>query len=248
MRRWEIGESDLLVSFLEKDKGKQRGVAKGAKRSRKRFGGLLSPFLLIRLECFERPGSSLLRIEGCSLVRYFESLSADLEKLLVGCSVLELLERALPEGEDAAPFFPLLHDTYDLLDRRKDVGPLFWVFLVKSLVLLGMVPQFQMCIHCRRPLRGTGIFGFSVPQGGAVCGNCARRGTVTHRVDAETLSLLHEWSLAPLEMALPSSVTGNVLREVGAVLEAFLSYHVVRELRSLRVWKTIQRNEGKKGD
>jgi len=246
LRRWEIGESDLLVSFLDRERGKQRGIAKGAKRSKKRFGGLLAPFFLIQMECFERPGNPLLRIEGCTLGRYHVALHGDLEKLLVGCTLLELMERALPEGPEACPFFPLLEETLAVLDRSESAGPLLWVFLVKSLVLLGMAPQFGMCIHCRRPLAGAGVFGFSVPQGGAVCGNCVRRGTVTHRVDAKTLILLQHWSEVSVAGTMQSRPPARLLAEAGAVLEAFLCYHVVRELRSFRVLKVIEKREGQR--
>jgi DNA repair protein RecO (recombination protein O) len=248
LRRWDLGESDLLVSFLDEVRGKRRGVAKGAKRSKKRFGGLLSPFVLVRMEYFERPGSPLVRIEGCSLVRYYGSLYRDLGKLLVGCTFLELLERVLPESEDSRAFFPLLAEAFDVLDRGDRAGAALWVFLVKCLSLLGMEPQFQACVHCRRRLGSRGVFGFSVPQGGAVCGDCSRKVPVSHRVDASTLSLLDQWSRGSLEEAQAASGPSPYLREAQVLLEAFVSYHVVRELRSLLVLKKVERGEKQKGD
>ena len=95
LKKWDVGESDQLVSFLFLPRGKLKGIAKGAKRSKRRFGGLLSPFLLVQLECFENPNRDLVRIEGCALIHYYASVYANLEKLLVGCCVLEFLEREL---------------------------------------------------------------------------------------------------------------------------------------------------------
>jgi DNA repair protein RecO (recombination protein O) len=248
LRRWDVGESDLLVSFLDEERGKRRGVAKGAKRSKKRFGGLLSPFVLVRMEYFERPDRPLVRIEGCSLVRYYDSLYRDLGKLFAGCTFVELLERVLPESEDSRAFFPLLAEAFDVLDRGEKTGVSLWAFLVKCLALLGMEPQFQACVQCRRRLSGRGIFGFSVPQGGAVCGDCSRKIPVSHRVDANTLSLLDRWSRISLEEAQVGNGSGPCLREAQALLEAFVSYHVVRELRSLLVWKKVERGRERKGD
>ena len=248
LRKWELGESDLLVSFLDQERGKRRGVAKGAKRSKKRFGGLLSPFLLLQLDYAEKPGGSLARIEACSLVRYYASLHMDLSKLLVGCSWLELLERVLPEGEEARVFFPLLEEALGLLDNREKAGSLLWVFLVKCLTVMGLAPQFRTCIRCKRKLGSAGIFGFSVAQGGAVCGDCSRKSPVSHRVDAKTLALLDQWIVAPMRSIGEANGAGANLREAEGVVEAFLCYHVVHELRSVRVLRRVERAMLVKGD
>ncbi len=246
LRTWDLGESDLLVSFFEQERGRCRGIAKGAKRSKRRFGGLLSPFLLIQVEAFEKPGSPLVRIEGCTLLRYYASLYTDLKKLLIGCSLLEFLERVLPDGEGTQAFFGLLNDTFACLDEQEHPDPLLWIFLVKCLELLGVQPQLRICVHCRRPLGTSGIFGFSVPQGGPVGGCCVHKGTVTHRVHSASLLLLDHWLASPLREVAGQEVPANLLQEVEKVLEAFISYHVVREVRSLRVMKQTRKQTSRK--
>ncbi len=241
LRRWDVGESDQLVSFLMKGKGKLRGIAKGAKRSKRRFGGLLSPFLLVEMECFEREGRELVRIDGCSLIHYYASISGDLERLLSGCCVLEVLERVLPEGEGGDEGFALLGQTLDSLEREEDIDNLLWGFLARCLGLLGLRPLFGACIYCRRPLRPSGVFGFSVPQGGAVCGACMERGAVTHRVSAEALSLLGRWQEASGGGAEQEAPVGKrTVQEARKILEAFYLFHVGREFRSFRVMREIR--------
>ena len=44
-----LGESDRLLVYFTQREGKVRGVARGAQRSRKRFGGSLDFFHLVRL-------------------------------------------------------------------------------------------------------------------------------------------------------------------------------------------------------
>ncbi len=240
LKRWEVGESDLLVSFVEHGGGKRRGIAKGAKRSKKRFGGLLSPFLLVQIEYFEKPGKDLVRIEGCALIHYYSSLSTDLGKLLVGCCFLEMVERVLQEGELSSDYFELLKGSFECLDQGEDEGVLLWVFFVKCLRLLGILPELCICIHCRRPVGASGIFGFSVPQGGPVCGSCIGMGTATHRVCSDTLSFLRLWLSLPLGDPSLSGVPDRILYEAEMILDAFISYHVIREFRSLRVLKRMR--------
>ena len=43
LRTYKLGEADRIVVFLTKDRGKKRGVAKGARRPRSRFMGALEP-------------------------------------------------------------------------------------------------------------------------------------------------------------------------------------------------------------
>lgn len=240
LRKWDLGESDQLVSFLSAGRGKMKGIAKGAKRSKKRFGGLLSPFLLVHLDCFENPNRELVRIEGCALIHYYASVYANLEKLLVGCCALELIERVLPERGTQEEWFFLLRCFLDCLSREGGPGPLLSVFFAKGLQLLGLQPQFGKCIHCRRPRGRSGIFGFSVPHGGVVCGGCIGRGTATHRAASETLWLMDRWLVLPMEQGVSAADAGDrTVREAGQLLEAFLAYHTGRELRSLRVMQEV---------
>jgi DNA repair protein RecO (recombination protein O) len=240
LKKWDVGESDQLVSFLFLPRGKLKGIAKGAKRSKRRFGGLLSPFLLVQLECFENPNRDLVRIEGCGLIHYYASVYTNLEKLLVGCCALEFLERVLPERGLQEDWFHLLWQSLECLNQRKEAGPVLWVFFAKALQLLGLKPQLGGCIHCRRPLGRSGVFGFSVPQGGVVCGACIQKGTATHRAASNTLRLLDSWVTLPIEQGI-SLADGEKrsVREAEGILEAFLVYHVGREFRSLRVMREV---------
>ncbi len=53
------GESDLVVDFLSPDLGRLKGIAKGAKKSKKRFIHCLEPLSRSRLELFEKPSQGL---------------------------------------------------------------------------------------------------------------------------------------------------------------------------------------------
>jgi DNA repair protein RecO (recombination protein O) len=247
LRRWDVGESDQLVSFLTLGRGKFKGIAKGAKRSKRRFGGVLSPFLLVHLECFENPNRDLVRIEGCALIHYYASIYANLEKLLVGCCALEFLERVLPERSRQEDWFHLLWQSLESLNQREEVGPFLWVFFAKGLTLLGLKPHFSGCIHCGRPLGSRGVFGFSVSHGGVVCGACVHKGTATHRAHLDTLVLLDNWVTRPIEEGVClAERQDRSVHEAKRILEAFLVYHVGREIRSLRVMKEALGADGKR--
>ncbi len=62
LRTYKLGESDRIVVFLTRDRGKKRGVAKNARQSRRRFGGALEPMTCGRVEYVERERRELVSL------------------------------------------------------------------------------------------------------------------------------------------------------------------------------------------
>src|SRR5687767_8016961 len=62
LRTYKLGEADRIVVFLTRDRGKKRGVAKGARRPRSRYVGALEPMTRAGVAYFEREQRDLVRI------------------------------------------------------------------------------------------------------------------------------------------------------------------------------------------
>jgi DNA repair protein RecO (recombination protein O) len=62
LRTYKLGESDRIVVFLTRDRGKKRGVAKNARQSRRRFGGALEPMTCGRVAYMERERRDLVSL------------------------------------------------------------------------------------------------------------------------------------------------------------------------------------------
>jgi DNA repair protein RecO (recombination protein O) len=69
LRTYKLGESDRIVVFLTRDRGKKRGVAKNARQSRRRFGGALEPMTYGRVGYFERERRDLVALNYVEPVR-----------------------------------------------------------------------------------------------------------------------------------------------------------------------------------
>src|ERR1700681_4645695 len=63
LRCYTLGESDRIVVFLTRDRGKKRGVARNARQSRRRFGGALEPLTCGRVAYMERERRDLVRVD-----------------------------------------------------------------------------------------------------------------------------------------------------------------------------------------
>jgi DNA repair protein RecO (recombination protein O) len=69
LRTYKLGEADRIVVFLTRDRGKKRGVAKGARRSRSRFVGALEPLTEVRVAYFETERRELVGLNYAETVR-----------------------------------------------------------------------------------------------------------------------------------------------------------------------------------
>src|SRR4030065_1867561 len=108
IRSTNYGESDKIVTFFTRDFGKLKGIAKGARRSRKRFQNALGLFSYLRLIFFDKEGMGLGRGEGCDMLHSFPKIREDLKKILYGNYYLELANEMAGEREGNREVFELL--------------------------------------------------------------------------------------------------------------------------------------------
>jgi len=94
LRAFDFGESDRLVHLYAEQLGRVSAIAKGAKRSRRRFPGTLEILTVIDVRIVDPPRSSLMRLEGAKLVEPFEGLVNDTARFGIACVLCELLDRA----------------------------------------------------------------------------------------------------------------------------------------------------------
>ena len=112
LRTYPLREADLLVTFFTRAEGKVRGVAKSAKRSRKRFGGALEPLTCVRALWQDSAGSDLARLDSCDVLLSPLAAPLDYPRLVALSHVAEMLDELLPDREpnDASSDHEDLHD------------------------------------------------------------------------------------------------------------------------------------------
>jgi DNA repair protein RecO (recombination protein O) len=220
-RKW--GDADRIVTVYSKTLGKIRGVARGARRQKSRFGAALEPFSLCRLDLFEKSGDSLFRISHVDLVTSFQPLREDLVLIASAARMVNVVTAVTPDGDPD----PLLFDTLEqgLMSLHRSSDPAFTalLFQIRLLGLIGFRPETDRCASCGKT-QLTGIPHFSPMAGGLVCMMCAGR----QRVRCVTLS---RGSLSFLQQAIrlsPALVTrlraaGQVRSEVEEAIEGFVT-------------------------
>ncbi len=115
LRTYPLKEADLVVSFLTRDQGKLRGVAKRARRPKSAFGAGLERLSHVRMAYFQRETRELVNLDSCELIRSQFGLISDYWAAVALDYFAEVSEQLLPSAEPSERFFRLLLAVLDSL-------------------------------------------------------------------------------------------------------------------------------------
>jgi len=200
LRTYSLREADLLVTLFTRLEGKIRGVARAAKKSRRRFGGALEPLTLVRVYYEDREGRELARLDSCEVMQ--SPLASDLSypRLVALSHVAELLDELQPEREANDTVFRLAVSVLAGL-RSRDVWMPVTYFELWMTRLMGYLPDLSECVVCGRALNGCRAF-FHALSDGLMCVDDKR--LASSEISAESRALAGQMFRAPLE-----SLTGQ---------------------------------------
>ena len=136
LRTYKLGESDRIVVFLTRDRGKKRGVAKNARQSRRRFGGALEPLTYGRVGYVERERRDLVRLEYVEPLRS-PLAAADGEALGYVSYFAELLDEWAQEADPNEALFRLGVSMVEAMVKGAPIQPLaryfeFWLLRLQG--------------------------------------------------------------------------------------------------------------------
>ncbi|HOD27969.1 MAG TPA: DNA repair protein RecO [Syntrophales bacterium] len=241
LRVLDYGESDRIVTFYTEDFGKLKGIAKGAKRSRRRFANALEPFSCIEILFSRRGRDGLALIEDSTPICHYASVRADLERTLIASYLIDLTDQFTLEGKRQADIYRLLAGFLDLVAQGPALESLWRFFELRLLKLTGYEPVLDRCLACRSLVDPDQSYQFVPREGGLKCGRC---GTATYDAlpisigTIRTLLLGRDLDLAKLPRLVVSPQTA---RESQAVLTAFIRHHLGRDLKSMQVVSEIRK-------
>jgi DNA repair protein RecO (recombination protein O) len=140
LRTYKLGESDRIVVFLTRDRGKKRGVAKNARQSRRRFGGALEPLTCGRVGYFERERRDLVRLDYVEQRRSPLS-AADGDALGYAEYFAELIDEWAQEGDPSETLYRLGVSMVESMAKGVPIEPLARYFEYWLLRLQGVYEE-----------------------------------------------------------------------------------------------------------
>ncbi len=235
LRSWPYGESDKIVSFLTEHHGKITGIAKGAKRSRKRFPNSLEPFSLVNLRFHDRPNASLAFILSADLLLGYKRLVASLEGIAFASYLVEITDGLIAEREENRVVFQHLTDGLRYMEEQGASLTFLAFFELKLLSLAGYTPHLSSCRRCncdRERIDGALQWHLSPREGGILCGSCSRLRQDSMPVTAAALRTLIFFQESFNARAPVCDASLPTITEIHSVLSRFIQVYMDREIKS----------------
>jgi DNA repair protein RecO (recombination protein O) len=230
LRHVDYAEADRIVSFLTADLGIQKGFAKAARKSRKRFGAAMEPFSQIVVH-YRAGRGELWSLQELELLNPRSGLRQDLHRLALASYAIELVEQLLEEGQSYRRIYELLCAFLDYLEQGGDTAVARLLFELRLIYLLGYIPHLLHCSECLKIFADEPV-RFDAARGGSLCLQCAAGSGIAVGLGtigslARTLNVTHQ------------QFTGfrfgeQTLDEAGRMLGQVLQTVLPRPLKSLK--------------
>ena len=227
LRTYPLREADLLVTLFTRAEGKVHGVARSAKKSRRRFGGALEPLTYVRAHYEDRERRELARLDSCEVLESPMASEVSYARAVALGHVAELLDELLPDREANDAVFRLTLSVLHVL-----TGPEVWMpvtyFELWLTRLVGFLPELTECVVCGRSLNGSRAY-FHALADGLMCPDDKRLASSEISNDSRTLAA-HMFR-APVEsfaaMPWPKSQAADLRKFLIQILQRHLEKKLV---------------------
>jgi len=241
LRCLNYAESDLIVTFYSRDFGKIKGMAKGAKKSKKRFVNVFEPFSLTKIIFSHQKSDSLAFIESCEIIDHYSNIRGDLEKTLIASYFVDLTDNFSPEGKANTNVFELLQNFLLLLSNEAATESTLRFFEMHLLKLTGFEPTLDHCIRCKIPITNGTSYYFYPREGGIKCAACARPERYDLPISAGTVRTLLLGKDMDVEKIKLITLSDSLAMECRSILTGFITHVLRREVKSFHVLEQVRK-------
>src|SRR2546425_2268965 len=141
LRTYPLREADLLVTLFTRLEGKVRGVARSAKKSKRRFGGALEPLTYVRAYYEDRERQELARLDSCEVLESPLASEVSYPRAVALGHVAGLLDQLLPDRGTNDGAVRLAVSVLTGLRGSGVLGPITY-FELWITRLVGFLPEF----------------------------------------------------------------------------------------------------------
>jgi len=236
LRCSDYSETSKIVTIYTRDYGKVRALAKGAKRKKSEFLGILEPLSLLEIVYIERK-SGLHILKEAYLIDSNIGLRQRLSRIARGLYFLSLIERTQPNEDPDRAVFELLSSSLSALGRISFTEIVVVVFQLRLLRQFGRLPSLAACGGCGSSFKGGATY--DPRSGDFLCGACADDGK--WRLSRGTLQALRRLAETSFERCGRIRLSRNQRAEAASVMSAMLRTAVEAELPAESVVNALLR-------
>lgn len=236
LRSVDYRDSDRVVTLLTEDHGKVAALARGARRSQKRFGGALQPYVVMHAH-YRSGRGELAHLERVTVDRSFLRILRNLEAIGAAGAALAVIRERIPDHEPEPAVFDLAVRFLSALDSGAPPEESLLSLHIRVLALLGFSPALDRCVHCGKEPALDRAASFDPLRGGIVCRACGGARLVLSAAALKRWAAVEAGDEFP-DVRWPEKARGQI-RDALAALDEHHATASVRERTSAahRVWE-----------
>jgi len=243
IRRIDYGDTDLILTFITQKYGKISVIAKSAKKSVKRFGGILELFYLLELIIRPGKGNKPSILQTASLIRPFEKIRTNIIHTAYASYWAELIHLFVEEKSADENVYELFLFVIDQLNQNVvPADVLHIMFQMRFLVISGFNPNFLHCQKCQKKLDD--ISGptccFDIQKGAIFCPTCVNQNKNLITLSKGTIKHLIWISNHVFHQTHRLKYSNDAISEGKLFLERFIPFCIGKTPKSLFFLKKIQ--------
>ena len=238
-RQIKMATGRRMILLFTKKYGKISVGTNISEKGRTRSSLALRPFTYGSYHIFE--GRNYFNLDKADSIRSFYSIGEDLDKYVSAGFVLELTEKAVPEGIPQPAVFQVLLDFMEeISERNGQHRTLVLAYEIQLLRILGFFPKLDSCACCGRPGNWK---SFSVPDGGTICPECREKKSASgedsliYDTEFDIVNVIQYFAGNPMKafrkLALQKDAAEHLQQIIRRYLEMYLD---IGKLKSESMW------------
>jgi len=233
LNRRDFRETSLIAVLFTRDFGKISGLLKGIRTEPTKFASTLELFSYNQIVFYRKLNSSLHLVSQCDLKDNFDALRRDIVKIGMGSLMCELVGLVMPLEDKNEEVFNLILTCLNELKTTSHPHKIMIIFKIKMLALSGFKPHFDSCVVCNSKILGESKF--SLLLGGLLCTRCYHKDPSSRTIFRGTIASILYIEKNDFKNNLTLGLNPEIKKELELILNAFLHFHLERELKSQKV-------------
>ena len=231
------GDTSLISRLFTEEDGKVTVMAKGGRRPKNTAAAALEPMNHLRVQFYHKNSRDIQILKEASFLQNFTSIRNDLSKIVIGLTIVELLDKSTRESNPAPILYRLGWRVLDNLDNfTVDHWLLFAFFLFQHSLRIGFMPELNACTQCQAKIKEA-VFNNST--GELVCQDCNIGGEFV--IDHDCLALLQSVSTFHLDNLDTIRYKKRSLINSIKFLDSFSSFHIegLGKVKSMKLLRSL---------
>lgn len=248
LRRVDFGDYDLILTLFTLEKGKISAIAKSAKKSIRRFGGILEIFSVLNVVCSPGKGENLVVLLEADLISSLSDIRTDFNKTSYASYWSEIVNAWAENDAKQERLYRLLYYVLEQINSGHISSEILSIlFQMRFASIAGICPNLVRCSICQLAVDSVKEerISFDFQKGGVVCRKCTVNSGNRLSLSKGTIKQLLWVNSGDLKKVGKIRFTCLALNEGLNFLEDFVTYNLGKEMQSLKILRQIRNKKSK---